>query len=232
MIGNLSNLQLRALRWYFNDPWIEKVKPVETENSQPLNEQKLKDIWVRAYKYFHPDPENKARISDVIRALSKADDIIDCLCELDCKSTIPPYEDQNNRRPPLDYTLYLNPAKLTEVYGDSWRSWASRLVNADSDLQDNLDVILQNRDRKSRRTTQDSLDFRLSYILQRALDRSKVNDIFEIRKILSSPTLYSEAATRNLLLFKTLEEQNFGTIFGLRQKIFLRSSKGTERVVE
>lgn len=225
LIGNLSNLQLRALRWYFNDPWIEKVKPVETENSQPLNEQKLKDIWVRAYKYFHPDPENKARISDVIRALSKADDIIDCLCELDCKSTIPPYEDQNNRRPPLDYTLYLNPAKLTEVYGDSWRSWASRLVNADSDLQDNLDVILQNRDRKSRRTTQDSLDFRLSYILQRALDRSKVNDIFEIRKILSSPTLYSEAATRNLLLFKTLEEQNFGPFLDFSRRYFYEVAK-------
>ncbi len=63
--GILSNLQLRALRWYFNDPWIEKVKPVETENSQPLNEQKLKDIYrVRELiKYFHPDPENKARIS-------------------------------------------------------------------------------------------------------------------------------------------------------------------------
>ena len=150
LIGNFSNLQLRALRWYFNDPWIEKVKPVKPENSQPLNEQKLKDIWVRAYKYFHPDPENKARISDVIGTLSKADDIIDCLCELDCKSTIPPYEDQNNRRPPLDYTLYLNPAKLTEVYGDSWRSWASRLVNGDSDLQDYFDVCLQNLYRKSR----------------------------------------------------------------------------------
>lgn len=225
LIGNLSNLQLRALRWYFNDPWIEQLKPMKTENPQPLNEQKLKGIWVRAYKYFHPDPENKARISDVIGTLSKADDIIDCLCELDCKSTIPPYEDQNNRRPPLDYTLYLNPAKLTEDYGDSWRSWASRLVKADSDLQDNLDVILQNPDRKSRRTTQDSLDYRLSYILQRALDRSKVNDIFEIRKILSSPILFSEAAARNLLLFKTLEEQNFGPFLDFARRYFYEVAK-------
>ena len=108
------------------------------------------------------------------------------LAVLDPDRTIPPYEDQNNRRPPEDQTLYLNPRALSSEYGDKWKSWANKFAAAYPLLTDDLAEILKNTDRKSRiKIRSDALpdsDYRLTYILQRALDRSIALDECSIRR--------------------------------------------------
>lgn len=67
------------------------------------------------------------------------------LAVLDPDRTIPPYEDQNNRRPPEDQTLYLNPRALSSEYGDKWKSWANKFAAAYPLLTDDLAEILKTR---------------------------------------------------------------------------------------
>jgi hypothetical protein len=47
---------------------------------------------------------------------------------LDPKKTIPPYEDQNNRRPPKDLTLRLNPKALDKQLKD-WEKITKSLAD-------------------------------------------------------------------------------------------------------
>lgn len=96
VIGNISNLQLRAERWYFNAPHM-----IKGDCWEPC---RLKQSVIRAFKYFHPSQEGneKTRLAELIRELESTDDILEALCTIDPQRTIPPYEDQNNRRPPVD----------------------------------------------------------------------------------------------------------------------------------
>lgn len=108
---NLSNLQLRALRWYFNSK--------EMDGGGHFDEARLKNVLVRAFKYFHPEAgEERKRINRVIRAFESSSDVMATLSDLPPEETIPPYEDQNNRRPPVDHTLLLSPRALTRLYSN------------------------------------------------------------------------------------------------------------------
>lgn len=178
LVGNISNLQLRAQRWYFNAPnmiWGDR-----------LELERLQKTLVRAFKYFHPTKDLGEHFKNLISRLQDAPDIIEELCEINPEMTIPPYEDQNNRRPPKDHTLWLNPHSLTDRYGEVWKVWADRLLANDKRLGDNLDEIISLTDRKSRipinnTPVLDALSYRRSYILQRALDRNKTRDVFCLR---------------------------------------------------
>lgn len=187
LIGNISNLQLRAERWYFND--LEMA--AEGDLWKP---RELKKALVRAFQYFHPGsgvPEKDkqkeaARIAEVIKIFSESEDILETLCTLPPEKTIPPYEDQNNRHPQVDQTLYLNPVALTSRYGQAWTVWARKFVEKDQQLAGDLDEILALTDRKSRlrinkREPLETRSYYWSYILQRALDRSGVLDSYGVR---------------------------------------------------
>lgn len=122
----------------------------------------------------------------IIQSLEQSGDVLDVLAGLDPDRTIPPYEDQNNRRPPEDQTLYLNPKALSSEYGEKWKSWANKFAGAYPLLTEDLTEILKNTDRKSRiKIRSDVLpdsDYRLAYILQRAFDRSIALDECSIRR--------------------------------------------------
>ncbi len=180
VIGNISNLQLRAERWYFNAPHMVKGDCWEP--------QRLKQSLVRAFKYFHPAQEGdeKKRLADLVRELEASEDILEALCTIDPQRTIPPYEDQNNRRPPVDQTLYLSPEKLNAQLGEAWIGWAKSFAKADPRLEEGLDEILALTDRVSRiardgRQPLPVLQYRFAYILQRVLDRSRLLDPCAIR---------------------------------------------------
>ncbi|MGN1209955.1 MAG: type II-B CRISPR-associated RNA-guided endonuclease Cas9/Csx12, partial [Duodenibacillus sp.] len=180
LVGNLSNLQLRAYRWYFNAPFMA--------NGNIWDAGRLQKNIVRAFQFFHPAPGQCASHKKLIDELKETDDIVECLCTLDPERTIPPYEDQNNRRPPLDLTLLLSPSALTQQYGENWKVWARSLATRDPQLLEDLDVIAATVDRKSRcpamgGTPLDPIDYKLSYALQRALDRSKVRDPYSLRRL-------------------------------------------------
>ena len=115
------------------------------------------------------------------KELEEADDIIDALCTIDPVRTIPPYENQQNSRPPFDQTLYLSPDLLDRQFGHTWKSWAVAFAKKEPLFEDGLEVILAQTDRRSRvkalnKNCRDALDYKFSYVLQRVLDRSKACD--------------------------------------------------------
>lgn len=195
LVGNVSNLQERAGRWYFDGK--EKA-------GLYFNPTSLKSSLIRAFKFFHPESDRREAFGRLIRTLRASDDIVETLCEIDPVETIPPYEDQNNRRPPLDMTLLLNPAALTRVYGDKWQIWVHNLLRKEPFMEDDLDVILVSNDRASARPVQNAdgtWDVRDeykakkkhdSYVLQRFLDRSKTADAYSLR-LISKTTKSAEA---------------------------------------
>ena len=136
IIGNISNLQERAVRWYFNDAKFE-------QGQEQLDADKLKNVLIRALKYLRSDDKKwSASQKQIIQSLEQSGDVLDVLAVLDPDRTIPPYEDQNNRRPPEDQTLYLNPRALSSEYGDKWKSWANKFA-AYPLLTDDLAEILK-----------------------------------------------------------------------------------------
>ena len=178
LIGNINNLQLRALRWYFQDK--------DMANGDILKLGKLQQILVRAFKYFHPTSvEEKERLDRLILILTQSDDILETLCSIKPTDTIAPYEDQNNRKPPVDQTLLLSPSSLTKRYGNRWRIWSKNFLKADPSLGYLLDQVLQYPDRHSRVFGKEKFEdsvYRDSYVLQRVLDRSSAHDPYMIRK--------------------------------------------------
>ena len=143
LLGNLSNLQLRAHRWYFNAPHLF--------DDQALEPARLQKTLVRAFKYLHcPQGVESRAQAELVKELEEADDIIDALCTIDPVRTIPPYENQQNRRPPFDQTLYLSPDLLDRQFGHAWKSWAVAFAKEEPLFEDGLDVILAQTDRRSR----------------------------------------------------------------------------------
>lgn len=185
LLGHLSNLQLRALRWYFNDS--------KMLTGAYWDEKRFQKTLVRALKFFHPTKDQNKKLLDLISKLEESKDIIESLCSLDANLTIPPYEDQNNRRPPLDQTLYLSPVKLQKNYGDAWKAWATCLIKKCPLLKPTDDILLRSKDRKSRILANGNQPlpdriYALSYALQRAFDRTKLLDPFAIRSVIHGGT--------------------------------------------
>ncbi len=184
LVGNISNLQLRALRWYFNDKRFI--------NGDFLDNEKLKKSLIRSLNYVNLTTadnldklKTNAKLTQILR---KSDDIVRSLCEIDPKDTIPPYENQDNRNTPVDQTLWLSPDALNKLYGNKWVDWADLFLKDDHCLEESLDEILSLSDRKSRVKSLggnplEKIFYRYSYILQRVLDKNSVTDKFFIRKL-------------------------------------------------
>ena len=180
LIGNISNLQLRALRWYFNDTAMKSADYYDGE--------RFKSVFVRWLQNWHVDEETRTNRNNALKVIHPAEDILTALMTIDAELTIPPYEDQNNRRPPKDQTLWLKPQSLNEQYGSPWRIWVNNLRKRNPELAEGIAPILEFTDRRSRlitnkqRLTDTSL-YTDSYFLQRLLDRSKIHDIYALRAI-------------------------------------------------
>ena len=184
LVGNVSNLQERAGRWYFDRK--------DKQEFFFFDEAHLKRTLIRAFKFFHPESERRPAFGRLIKALEESEDVIETLCTMDPNETIPPYEDQNNRRPPKDLTLLLNPRALNARYG-KWRIWVQNLLERESFMADSLDVILAKNDRVSARPSPangwkipqgySQEEKRDAYVLQRFLDRSKSLDSYALRLI-------------------------------------------------
>ncbi|MGN0903145.1 MAG: hypothetical protein ACI4M9_07655, partial [Succinivibrio sp.] len=200
-VGNISNLQLRALRWYFND--------ISLKDDITFKPDRFKNIWIRAYQFFHY-PE-KSAIQTLLSTLKSSEDIICTLCSLDPQTTIPPYEDQNNRHPPVDQTLLLSPAALDKNYPGKWERWTKLLSEHKKEVTDGLDEIISITDRNSRRVNKNSASYhtdkiRNSYILQRILDLSKSDEpICNIRSWSRNPEPPHNSEV-NQLIEKTLSQ--------------------------
>lgn len=168
LIGHLSNLQLRVLRRYFNDQSFGKTAGGDRWDSERFSEQ----FW-RWIKSWHCNEQTKRQWHDLLKLRKKQCDIIDLLMSISPELTIPPYEDQNNRRPPKDKTLYLDPIALDRVY-PLWREIVKRLVAAHPELDKKRAVYIASLDKK---LDPDCL------LLMRILDRSRDLDPYQTRKL-------------------------------------------------
>ncbi len=189
LIGNISNLQLRGLRRYFS-----------SENKQPVtvfDPEKLKNAFIYNLNYNHKDNNNRDHWNEIQKAkqLFKTNSVIEVLKELDPCATIPCYEDMNNRNPPKDQTLLLNPDVLNKEYLN-WKVWVDRIVddykcNEQFQIDYHIEHIYKLTDRKSRIPVQvggvyvkkHDENYKYSYLLQRIMDRTISADPYRIKAL-------------------------------------------------
>ena len=178
LIGNISNLQLRVLRKYFND---ETMKTGDIWMPEKLHSLFFK--WVRSW---HAKQENeKDNRQELLKLKDKNNNILD-IFTTDPKKTIPPYEDQNNRRPPKDLTLRLNPKALDKQL-ENWENIAQSL--ADNyilpQIDDNIteQINIQTGLKANVRPQKGESEKRqiLADTLHRILDRTIVLDPYKLR---------------------------------------------------
>lgn len=184
LIGNISNLQLRVLRKYFNDAGMktgDKWVPA-----------KLHALFFRWVWSWHVKQVSHKENRKKLLAL-KAKDIVEVLTTSDPALTIPPYEDQNNRRPPKDLTLRLKPAGLDEnlkgwegivrvlvkryCLPPEWKG-GRESINIEKNLKDNA------RPQKINGKFQDTPDRQfLADALHRIFDRTAKLDPYQLRRL-------------------------------------------------
>lgn len=202
LIQNISNLQIKLLRAYFND---KKMKEKEIWDPARLHIHIAR--WIRAWHVDPKDSEKQASRRNLLSLLengklriiknnstySPSLHIISFLEEVDPKDTIPPYEDQNNRRPPKCQNLWLD-SKILDKYFPGWDHSLWKLIKKEENgpfgqlLTSNFQVsetsegisltkLVQNYNRAH---SNQKLDVR-AVILQRFLDRSAKLDPWSLR---------------------------------------------------
>ena len=202
LIGHLSNLELKPLRKYFNGAQHKNGDCWEKER---LN--KLFGRWIlREWRVNLDKDLDKAEgakgdyISLREKWESHKDDVVDFWLQEPPNFTIPPYQDNNNRRPPKCQSLVQNPKFLDREY-PNWQTWVSQLNALQNvkdflgDYQTNLETLESgkrkpyfsheltgNLQSDSGRRTRKDMDAR---ILQFILDRVKGSDPLRLNEIYS-----------------------------------------------
>lgn len=208
LIGHISNLELKPLRKYFNnidhkagdlwqeeriahlfERWILREWRVDKENKDKLKQEgkpgdykKLKKLW----KDFKEKNNNKEKNNK---------QVVNFWLETDPNLTIPPYQDNNNRRPPKCQSLILNPQYLTDKYPD-WREWLKQLKELETvkdylaDYNERLKELKSGKGKKyfesntSNELRKDLDAHTLQFIFDRvkSSDSLKLNEIYSIAK--------------------------------------------------
>ena len=139
LIGNISNLELKPLRKYFND---KKHRRGDYWDEERLSE-KFENWILREWRVNPQKDKLKAPGKDYdygeLRNLwkNRSGTVVDFWLNTDPNWTVPPYQDNNNRRPPRCQSLILSPAFLDENYKE-WETWLRILKGLDS-TQDYLE---------------------------------------------------------------------------------------------
>jgi len=170
IVGHISNLQLRVLRKYFND---ESLKSLKVFDDAKLH--KIFYKWLSSWSCKGDSTEAQGR--KLLRA-HRDKSIYQVFKEIDPIYSIPPYENMANRNLDKDRTLFINPAKLTDIFPD-YEAAVTKLVAADNSYIESKAVEISE---ESRRHTGLHLS-RESIILQRFLDRSMITDTFCLRRL-------------------------------------------------
>ena len=127
IIGNIANIQLRGLRKYFNN---EEHKQEDKWLASNLDKYYL--LWLRSLRPKEDDKETIAKLINQLKSKSlsavNGSKAVALWLHTEPKETIPPFENQNNRRPPECRSLLLKPHKLDKIY-PNWRSVVKKLIN-------------------------------------------------------------------------------------------------------
>ncbi len=198
LIGHLSNLELKPLRKYFRDKRHKHEDYWDRERFKKIfNHWILKDWRVNPKKDLDKGP-NYRKLRFKLTAYQG--DVIDFLLQESPSFTIPPYQDNNNRRPPKCQSLILNKNFLDKHYS-SWRTWLDELLTLPqvkdylADYIENMkslksgkkfayfnDEVTRSQKSTSGCMTEKDLEAR---VLQFVLDRVKDEDVLHLNDIFS-----------------------------------------------
>ena len=200
LIGNISNLELKPLRKYFND---KKHRQGDDWNETRLS-KKFENWILREWRVNPQKDKLKAKGADYdYKKLkdkwnSRSGTVIDFWLTTDPNLTVPPYQDNNNRRPPKCQSLILNVNYLDTKYPD-WQKWVQELMQQSQDYLENYKEELEKlksgkdkpyfSDEEKRKLKQDSgrrsLKQLEARVLQFIFDRVKANDPLNLNEIYS-----------------------------------------------
>lgn len=211
-IGHISNLELKPLRKFFN--WKEH-RGGDCWDEQRLTKYKYFEKWILDEWRINPKKDKykaKGAKYDYKKLREKLENnpgsIIGFWLETDPNWTIPPYQDNNNRRPPKCQSLVLNPAFLDKHYSE-WREWLKALKDEEliktylgdyearlRDLESSSSNKRGNGTRKpyfgndsKYQRSQSDLDAR---VLQFIFDRVKAEDPLNLNEIYSHTKKYRQ----------------------------------------
>ena len=200
LIGHLSNFELKPLRKYFN-----KVDHKDGDKWEEKKLTKVYEHWILNQWRVNPEKNKKKKSGGEYdyeklkqKIKQKSGSIIDFYLEYCPNWTVPPYQDNNNRRPPKCQSLILNPTFLDKKY-PKWKNWLTSVKETCQDYLDDFEEQLKNLKSgknksyfshpmkgelvadSGKRTTAD-LDAR---VLQFIFDRAKKNDPLKLNEIYS-----------------------------------------------
>ncbi len=176
LIGHISNLQLRPLRRYFNDASMSK--------KDRWDENRMKKFfwnWIKSWRT--QGPKDKANRKTLLARQN--DPLLRVWQETNPKLTIPPFEDQDNRRPPHCQSLLLNPKRLDTVL-PNWKVITRKFLTANPGLDEELTLREEPTQWPMTKSMPNGHSWRgeanyLARLLQRVLDRSKDRDPYRLR---------------------------------------------------
>ncbi len=192
LVANISNLQLRVLRKYFNQKFDDK-----------LDIQKL-DSKIRGYfKAFHyKSDKEKAQRKELFDILNNESDMKTFLITSNPSLTIPPYEDMNNRDTYKCNSMLIKPELLNDDLKNSIDSllrsdyFSNLLIGSDGEfIKEELIKI-----KPSSNNTYIKTDFTYSKYLQRILDIKIEDD----NKIYHPRVVFKNKNPKAIELFKKL----------------------------
>ncbi len=182
LLAHVSNLELKPLRRYFNDPCHKGGDVWQPERLVAIVSRWFMKQWrVNAEK----DGQEKVAAYHDLRKQwedwENKDDIVAFWLKTDPLLTIPPYQSHTNRRPPSCYSLVLNPKYMEKAY-PSWRQWLRLL-----DTGESPDVTAGARHRKGERcgeplASEEEICLRRLHFI---LDRARQDDPFRLNLIWS-----------------------------------------------
>ena len=119
LLANISNLQIKPLRQYFNSKGH-----IDKDKWQPDRMHSIYAKWLRSWR---PRRSDQVELRKELLLDLNNSKLISHWLGTDPKSTIPPYENNNNRRPPECNSLVLTPSKLS-VHLPEWREITDKLI--------------------------------------------------------------------------------------------------------
>ena len=136
LIGHISNLELKPLRKYFNAPMHKISKKNKNKEGDQWDEQRITKFferWILSEWRINPEKDKyktEGAKYDYKKLREKWKEkpggIVDFWLETPPDWTIPPYQDNNNRRPPKCQSLTLNVSFLKSKY-PKWQNWLVKL---------------------------------------------------------------------------------------------------------
>lgn len=184
LICHISNMPLKPLRRYFND--------VSFKGGDRWLSKRFKTMftrWIRSWHCKRDSQEHKNQRL-VLETLKQHNSILEAIYSLEPSTTIPPFEDQNNRQPPRCQTMLLDPARLDQRY-PQWQKILELLMKHYADEYGLNDFVIQQiqamvkeyqrmPNGRVRGPDQDWISDKSIY-LQRILDRTSLADPLRLR---------------------------------------------------